>query len=423
MTNPAPSLTHTAEHIGTESVGSAGGRRWGRRRRWLLVGAAVVVITAVVVVGVTDPFKTSAPSKTGVTDNADPTSLATVTRQDLTSQTQVSATLGYAGSYTVVNQSGGGAATSSSANQSSGGSSGGGSSGTFTSVPAVGQLVSQGQVLYQVNGQPVVLLYGSTPAYRALSEGMTGTDVTELNADLVALGYATSSELSPTSDYFSSETAYALKKFQVTLGVTETGTLALGQAVFLPTAALVTSITATLGGPAQSGATVLAATSTARQVNISLDASQQSEIKAGDRVTITLPNNQTTPGVIASVGTVATTASSNSSSGSSGSGGSGSSNPTITVLVTPTDPAATGSWDQAPVNVTITTATVSHALVAPVNALVALSGGGYSVEVVGTDGIHRLLPVSLGLFDDADGLVQVTGSGLAAGQRVVVPGS
>jgi hypothetical protein len=31
------------------------------------------------------------------------------------------------------------------------------------------------------------------------------------------------------------------------------------------------------------------------------------------------------------------------------------------------------------------------------------------------------VPVSLGLFDDADGLVQVSGSGLAVGQQVVVP--
>ena len=89
-------------------------------------------------------------------------------RQDLSSQTQVSATLGYAGSYSVVNQA----------------------QGTVTSLPAVGQVVTQGQVLYQVSGAPVVLLYGSTPAYRALSEGMTGADVDELNADLVALGYA-----------------------------------------------------------------------------------------------------------------------------------------------------------------------------------------------------------------------------------------
>jgi hypothetical protein len=43
------------------------------------------------------------------------------------------------------------------------------------------------------------------------------------------------------------------------------------------------------------------------------------------------------------------------------------------------------------------------------------------VEVVGAGGAHQLVSVSLGLFDDADGLVQVTGSGLAAGQRVVVP--
>ena len=89
--------------------------------------------------------------------------------------------------------------------------------------------------------------------------------------------------------------------------------------------------------------------------------------------------------------------------------------------VTPTDPAATGSWDQAPVEVSITTASVHNALVVPVDALLALSTGGYAVEVVAADGVHHLVAVTLGLFDDADGLVQVTGSGLAAGQRVVVP--
>jgi multidrug efflux pump subunit AcrA (membrane-fusion protein) len=73
--------------------------------------------------------------------------------------------------------------------------------------------------------------------------------------------------------------------------------------------------------------------------------------------------------------------------------------------------------------VEIITNTVRNALVVPVNALLALAGGGYAVEVVGSDGRHRLVPVSTGLFDDADGLVQVTGSELAAGQRVVVPAS
>ena len=71
----------------------------------------------------------------------------------------------------------------------------------------------------------------------------------------------------------------------------------------------------------------------------------------------------------------------------------------------------------------ITTASVRGALVVPVTALLALSGGGYSVEVVGAGARNHLVPVSLGLFDDAEGLVQVTASGLAAGQEVVVPGT
>jgi hypothetical protein len=90
------------------------------------------------------------------------------------------------------------------------------------------------------------------------------------------------------------------------------------------------------------------------------------------------------------------------------------------VGVTPSDPAATGTWDQAPVQVGITTASVPNALVVPVAALLAQSGGGYAVEVVGTGERSRLVPVSLGLFDDAAGLVQVTGPALAAGQEVVV---
>jgi len=71
--------------------------------------------------------------------------------------------------------------------------------------------------------------------------------------------------------------------------------------------------------------------------------------------------------------------------------------------------------------VTITTGSVRSALVVPIDALLAEAEGGYAVEVVGAHAEHRLVPVSLGLFDDADGLVQVSGPTLAAGQRVVVP--
>jgi multidrug efflux pump subunit AcrA (membrane-fusion protein) len=71
--------------------------------------------------------------------------------------------------------------------------------------------------------------------------------------------------------------------------------------------------------------------------------------------------------------------------------------------------------------VSITTATVSGVLIVPVDALVSLAGGGYAVEVVEPGATHELVAVTLGLFDDAGGTVQVSGAGLDAGQHVVVP--
>ena len=299
--------------------------------------------------------------------------------------------------------------------------------GTFTWLPSAGQVVSQGQSAYSVNS-PVALLYGSVPVYRSLSEGMSGTDVRQLNADLVALGDATRCGLDPGSGYFGAATATALDKLQSSLGLTQTGSLPLGQAVFLPTAVKVSSVSATLGTPAQPGAAVLQATSDTRQVTAQVDATQQPEVTPGARVSVVLPDGRTTPGVVTSVGTAAAAPSGNGSGSSSSdnsnssgsSGSSGSSAATINVDIRLSDPAAAGTLDQAPVQVNITTATVHDALVVPIDALLA-QPAGYAVEVAGANGARHAVPVSLGLFDDADGLVQVTGKGLSAGQQVVVP--
>jgi hypothetical protein len=189
--------------------------------------------------------------------------------------------------------------------------------------------------------------------------------------------------------------------------------------VFLPSAIEVTGYGAStvLGGPASQGSVVLTASSTIPVVTIDLDASLQSEVHAGEAVGITLPDGSTTPGVVSSVSNVATLSSSSSSSSSGSSGSS----PTVTVQVSLDSPAAAGSLNQAPVEVTITTGSVSDALVVPVDALLAQPSGSYAVEVMGSAGRHHLVPVTPGLFDDAAGLVQVTGN-LAPGQKVVVPG-
>jgi hypothetical protein len=48
------------------------------------------------------------------------------------------------------------------------------------------------------------------------------------------------------------------------------------------------------------------------------------------------------------------------------------------------------------------------------------AGAGYAVEVIGAGGRHHLVAVTPGVFDDAAGMVQVTGN-LAPGQKVAVP--
>ena len=108
-------------------------------------------------------------------------------------------------------------------------------------------------MLYRVADNPVLLLCGATPAYRSLSEGESGPDVEQLNANLVHLGYATSSQLDPSSDSFSAETAYALEKLQAKLGEDQTGSLDLGQAVFLPGPLRISHDDGDLGGGGSSG--------------------------------------------------------------------------------------------------------------------------------------------------------------------------
>jgi hypothetical protein len=356
------------------------------RGRWVALGVVVVVAAGVVSAwraGVFSP----APSASGQ-QGAPPPATAAVTRRDIVATTPVTATLGYAGSYQVRGQGG----------------------GTLTWLPSPGQVIRQGHALYKTdNGSPVVLLYGAVPDWRALDESMTGADVSQLNHDLVALGDADRADIAALGwDYFSWETAAGVRKLQSQLGVSSPSrSLSLGQVVFEPEALRVSQVTGALGGSASGP--VLAATSDRHVVTIPLDAAQQSQVKASDAVTVTLPNGSTTPGAVSSVGTVAAT--------------SGSGQSTIPVTVTLVHPSAAGTLDQAPVTVDITTATVRDVLAVPVTALLAQSSGGYAVEVVGAGNTRHLVPVAAGpVFDDADGLVQVSGA-LAPGQRVVVPAS
>jgi multidrug efflux pump subunit AcrA (membrane-fusion protein) len=286
--------------------------------------------------------------------------------------------------------------------------------GTFTKLPEAGDKVGCGEVLYRVNERPVLLLCGSTPAYRSLSQGASGRDVAALNANLVHLGYATRAQLDPSSGHFGSGTASALEKLQSRLGEDRTGSLKLGQAVFLPEPVRIATVTGDLGGTARPGAHVLDATSGTLEVQLALDPSQQDEVKTGDRAQITLPDNMSVTGRVDRLGRVAQIAAGQNN----GAGGA-----TIPAYISLDDPEQARGLDKAPVQVEITIKGVESALSVPVTAIVGRSGGGFAVEVVRADGRRELVAVKLGLFDTAGGRVQVVEGDLRVGDRVVVPSS
>ncbi|HEY3688630.1 MAG TPA: hypothetical protein VGL93_36665 [Streptosporangiaceae bacterium] len=395
----------TADLGTTASTGTsaeAPARPWWRRRRGLLGGGvalAVVVAGGGVILAVTgahgDDGKQAAAAGYG-------TSLAPVQEGPLSAQIGQSGTLAYAADadgspYSVADQA----------------------SGTYTWLPAAGAQVDCGETLYDVDQKPVILVCGSTPAYRDLAEGADGKDVQALNRTLVDEGYADKSELDPDSRHFGSATVAALEKLQDKRGADVTGELKLGQAVLLPGPLRISKVTAKNGTKAGAGHPIMEASSNRREVTVKLDAAQQSEVAKGDQVQVTLPDNRVTSGVVSRIGAVATASGQNGSDGSDSGASSGSA--TLPVYVTLKHPKDAGNLEQAPVQVQITTDGVKNALIVPVTALIGKAGGGYAVEVAAANGgRNRIVPVTPGLFDDANGRVQVSGA-LSAGDRVVVP--
>jgi multidrug efflux pump subunit AcrA (membrane-fusion protein) len=90
------------------------------------------------------------------------------------------------------------------------------------------------------------------------------------------------------------------------------------------------------------------------------------------------------------------------------------------VTISLDNPTAT-ALDQAPVTVSIISASAKGALAVPIAALLAREQGRYAVEVAGPGDRTHLVSVQTGLFDDQDGLVQISGAGVTPGTRVVMP--
>ncbi len=343
-------------------------------KRALLAAGGVVLVAAAVTAAAVG-FGGNAPEPAAATTL--PPATTPVTKTTLTQTARVSGTLGYGDQVNVPARG----------------------RGTLTWLPAPGSTIQRGQPVYRADNTPVPLWYGTLPLYRSLHSGDQGADVREVEENLAALGYTGFT----VDDRYTGATASAVRRWQHDLGVTETGTVDPAAVVLAPGAIRVATVRAALGDPA--GGQLLGYTTTTRVVTVALDVAKQSLVKPGTTATVTLPDNRTLNGTVASVGSVAT-------AGQQGSPA------TIQVVVDLADQSALGGLDQAPVDVTLVSAQAQDVLTVPVAALVALAEGGYGVQVV-EGSTSRYVAVKTGMF--AGGRVEISGEGIAAGTTVGVP--
>ncbi|MDO5083262.1 MAG: peptidoglycan-binding domain-containing protein [Arachnia propionica] len=131
--------------------------------------------------------------------------------------------------------------------------------GTVTAVGPGGE-VTNGDVLYAVDGVAVRVIAGTIPFHRPLGEGDSGPDVTQVQAALVAAGHTTEA---PDGQWRSSTTA-AMRAWQKAAGQPETGAMALGELVAVPTLPTQVTLDGTLlwpGAALAGGEVVVRATS------------------------------------------------------------------------------------------------------------------------------------------------------------------
>ncbi|MEU4531372.1 efflux RND transporter periplasmic adaptor subunit [Micromonospora ureilytica] len=304
--------------------------------------------------------------------------------------------------------------------------------GVLTWLPQPGSTVARGDVLYRAGDRSVTLFYGSSPMFRDIDTvGMVGRDVRVLADNLRALGYRIGSQPAPgtrvtvqggptpaasgTGSYqtvvtskdavFTRSLKDAVRRWQAAKEIRPaTGTMALGDILVLPGAVRVGAASAHLGDDATGN--LMAISDQTKAVSVEIDASRADDIRAGQKVQITLPDSSHTSGTVNSV-------SSNIQAGPSDGGDPGSEGPKVQVVIAVDKASAIQNISSAAVEVRFTGTTEHDVLAVPVGALLALSGGGYGVQI--SDG--ALTPVTVGMF--ADGMVQIAGTGITAGTRVV----
>ena len=338
------------------------------RRRLLLTGAVAGVGVAGLAGAGALLLRRPAPA---ASSSPRPITTVTVERQDLVEVRTVAGKMGYGPAKAVVSRL----------------------AGTITALPALGEVVERGRTLFRIDDTPVILFYGTLPAYRALTLDVQGADVKQLKENLRALGHPVN-----TGDLYGASTASAVRKWQKDLGLPETGVVELGRVHYA--AGPVRVAEHKLEPGVEAGGPVLTTTGTARMVTATVKAFDAELAKAGTRAKIESNSGRQIEGVVVSLSTP---------------DGDVGGDPVLDATLSLEDQAAAAGLD-SPLRVMFTARERRAVLVVPVGALVALAEGGFGVQVVEAGGATRYLAVTTGLF--ANGKVEVEGVGLAEGMTV-----
>lgn len=374
----------------------------GRRRRWWLplLGFLIVVLVAgtagVAATGIGGwrPSPESAESDAP----AEPEATATVDRRTMTDTVVLPGTVDYGPTRTL----------SSPAD------------GTVTWLTGRGTVVRRGEVLFRVDERPVVLLFGKVPMYRDLRSGDEGSDVRQLERNLAELGYTGFDVDERFTDY----TKLAVQRWQLDLGVDDTGRVSVNDVIFRPHQLRVADHLVRVGDAA--GGEILAATGLTRSVTVSGTADELSWAEPGTRVTVLPPDGNGIDGKVASEpvparqGDPAGSAGQDDSAGqsdSAGAGGAGGERDLVATIEV-SEQAKLPERAGTPVELRWVAERRERVTTVPVAALLALADGGYGLEVVRPKRT-RLVPVRTGMF--ADGRVEVSGPGITEGTKVVLP--
>lgn len=325
--------------------------------------------------------------------------------------------------------------------------------GTITQTTEPGELVEFGQIVANIDGNPVVALYGAVPQFRALdSNSDSGADVQQLEANLVALGYDPNNTVA-VDGIFNDATGLMVERWETDLGLTTPDQIVeSGQVVFISGPSEVVSRTP-VGSQVSPGQSLLSTLTLAESGfivvtedeldttdEIPLDAvstmidtgvSEDALLAVGrpiglweaalnaialevdvdvidtfplDReVDVELPDGQIIAARVDEVSEVARTQQ------------NGNANVTVVdVSIAPLDEIES-SFTAGPVTIRVEDETIVGATVVPVRSLVALSDGGHAVEIEG----RGLVGVELGSFDE--GWVELVDGAVSPGDSIAVP--